>query len=83
MYNSIAHFNEFGVDKIRNWKGIKIKADKSYEFVGCSAEGHISHILSNRLSSRPKGWSKTGVRQISKLIVYSKNGGKIYDLVMA
>lgn len=65
-----------------NWDGIAIKAEKGYEIVGCSAEGHISHVLSARLSSRPKGWSRTGVNQMTKLLVYKKNGGKIYDLVM-
>ena len=67
---------------MNNWDGIAIKAEKGYEIVGCSAEGHVSHILSNRLSSRPKGWSKTGVNQMTKLLVYKKNGGNIYDLVM-
>lgn len=32
---------------------------------GCSAEGHVSNVLSDRLSSRPKGWSKTGADTIS------------------
>ena len=67
---------------MNNWDGIAIKAEKGYEIVGCSAEGHVSHVLSNRLSSRPKGWSKTGVNQMTKLLVYKKNGGNIYDLVM-
>jgi hypothetical protein len=67
---------------MNNWAGIAIKAEKGYEIVGCSAEGHVSHVLSNRLSSRPKGWSKTGVNQMTKLLVYKKNGGNIYDLVM-
>lgn len=67
---------------MNNWEGIAIKAEKGHEIVGCSAEGHVSHVLSNRLSSRPKGWSKTGVNQMTKLLVYKKNGGNIYDLVM-
>lgn len=50
---------------------------------GCSAEGHVSHILSDRLSSRPKGWSKTGADRMSKLRCYEKNHGreKIIELV--
>jgi hypothetical protein len=67
---------------MNNWAGIAIKAEKGYEIVGCSAEGHVSHVLSNRLSSRPKGWSKTGANQMTKLLIYKKNGGNIYDLVM-
>ena len=42
-----------------NWRGIMRQYDADY--IGCSAEGHISHILSSRLSSRPLGWCKTGV----------------------
>lgn len=68
---------------MNNWHGIEIKAEKRDEIVGCSAEGHVSHVFSNRLSSRPKGWSQIGVAKMSKLIIYKKNGGKIYDLVMA
>ena len=43
-----------------NWTGImeSVKAkDKSLQ---CSAEGHVSHIYSDRMSSRPLGWSRTG-----------------------
>lgn len=68
---------------LNNWDGIEIKAEKGYEIIGCSAEGHVSHIFSERLSSRPRGWCKLGVSQMSKLLIYKKNGGKIYDLVMA
>jgi REP element-mobilizing transposase RayT len=68
---------------LSNWDGIEIKAEKGSEIIGCSTEGHVSHIFSNRLSSRPKGWSKIGVSKMSKLLIYKSNGGKIYDLVMA
>lgn len=43
---------------------------------GCSAEGHVSHILSDRLSSRPMGWSKQGADRMSKLRCYEKNYGR-------
>ena len=50
---------------------------------GCSAEGHVSHVLSERLSSRPMGWSQTGADRMSKLRCYERNHGreKIIDLV--
>lgn len=67
---------------LNNWSGIEIKVD-NYDIVGCSAEGHVSHIFSDRLSSRPKGWSTKGADQMSQLRVFKKNGGKVYDLVMA
>lgn len=67
---------------LNNWDGIEIKEEKSEEIVGCSAEGHVSHVFSERLSSRPKGWSKNGADQMAQLRIYKQNGGKIYDLVM-
>jgi hypothetical protein len=68
---------------LNNWDGIEIKEEKAGEIVGCSAEGHVSHVFSERLSSRPKGWSKMGADQMAQLRIYKWNGGKIYDLVMA
>ena len=63
-----------------NWDGIMRQYDVDY--TGCSAEGHVSHILSSRLSSRPLGWSKTGVDQMSRLRVFIANGGNVYDMFM-
>jgi len=67
---------------LNNWDGIEIKEEKAEEIVGCSAEGHVSHVFSERLSSRPKGWSKVGADKMAQLRIYKQNGGKIYDLVM-
>ncbi len=52
------------------------------DYVGCSAEGHISHIYSDRLSSRPLGWSREGVDQMARLRVFRANGGNVYDLTL-
>ena len=62
-----------------NWTGIKNSYDK--EYIGCSAEGHVSHILSERLSSRPMGWSYTGVDDIAKLRAFRANNGDIYEVI--
>ena len=35
--------------------------------IGCSAEGHVSHVLSSRMSSRPMGWSKKGAGKVVQL----------------
>ena len=67
---------------LRNWTAVmRTLHDKTVS--GCSAEGHVSHILSERLSSRPMGWSKTGADRMSKLRCYEKNYGreKIIELV--
>lgn len=65
---------------INNFNSICLRMIKNEEILGCSAEGHVSHILSNRLSSRPMGWSIKGCDNISKLIAYYHNGGKINKL---
>jgi hypothetical protein len=64
-----------------NWDGIRNQYEPDY--IGCSAEGHVSHILSARLSSRPLGWCKTGVDQMSRLRAFEANGGVVYDLLLA
>ncbi len=55
-------------------------SDKSYR--GCSAEGHVSHILSDRLSSRPRVWSEEGIDRMARLRVEVANGGEIYPLML-
>lgn len=67
---------------LNNWNGIEIYETDGYDVVGCSAEGHVSHILSDRLSSRPMGWSKVCADRMTRLRVYRENGGKIIDLVL-
>lgn len=37
------------------------------ELHGCSAKGHISHIYSDRMSSRPMDWSIHNIDNMSKL----------------
>jgi len=64
-----------------NWDSIKIRNINRDEIIGCSAEGHVSHILSARLSSRPLGWSEEGVDKMAKLRAFKKNGGNVYELV--
>jgi hypothetical protein len=68
---------------LNNWDGIEIYETDKYDVVGCSAEGHVSHIFSDRLSSRPRGWCKTSVDRMARLRIYIKNGGKVIDLVLA
>lgn len=63
---------------MNNWEGIKNQYNDDY--IGCSAEGHISHILSDRLSSRPLGWCEAGVDQMSRLRAFKENGGNVYEL---
>jgi hypothetical protein len=59
---------------MNNWEGIIIYQEYSHLSLGGSAEGHVSHILSARLSSRPMGWSKKGVDHMSYLRAMKANG---------
>lgn len=52
---------------LNNIEGLKNLYRNKKELHGCSAEGHISHIYSDRMSSRPMGWSTTNVENMSKL----------------
>ena len=70
--------NKYFMDQ---FESICLRFQKNEEILGCSAEGHVSHILSNRLSSRPMGWSIKGCNNISKLIAYYYNGGSIAKLL--
>lgn len=64
-----------------HWNGI-IQGEKNKKAqVGCSAEGHVSHIYADRMSSRPLGWSRQGVHQMSKLRIYKANKGNMLELV--
>ncbi len=42
------------------WGAIENRRRYYQEAVGCSAEGHVSHIYSDRMSSRPMSWSEEG-----------------------
>ena len=65
-----------------NWNAV-IRSYHNKLLTGCSAEGHVSSVLSDRLSSRPMGWSQTGADRMSKLRCYERNYGreKIIDLI--
>jgi len=64
---------------LNNWGEIVIYKEDE-DVIGCSAEGHISHVLSARLSSRPLGWSKEGLKIMAKLRVFSRNGGNLREI---
>jgi len=64
-----------------NWAGIEIREREYDKVVECSAEGHISHILSARMSSRPMGWSKDGVDKMARLRAFKAKRGNVYDFL--
>jgi adenylate kinase len=62
---------------LNNWEGIiNLFTEEKYR---CSAEGHVSHILSARLSSRPMGWSIIGADEMARMRTYKANGGSIKE----
>lgn len=50
---------------------------------GCNAEGHVSSVFSERMSSWPMGWSETGSDRMCRLRCFIRNYGreKVIDLV--
>jgi len=62
-----------------NWAGIENYASEP-NAEGCSAEGHVSHILASRMSSRPLAWSEDGADRMARLRAFKYNGGKKDDL---
>jgi len=64
---------------LSNWGGIKIYKEDPY-VIGCSAEGHVSHVLSSRMSSRPLGWSEIGAEHMARLRAFKYNGGNQKDI---
>jgi len=58
-----------------NWEGIAAYQDEASR--GSNTEGHVSHVLSSRLSSRPSGWSRKGLKAMAELRAYCCNGGHI------
>jgi len=63
-----------------NWEGIEAWQDSR---VGsCSAEGHVSHVLSSRMSSRPMTWSKEGAENMAALCTLKASGENIQGLYL-
>lgn len=67
---------------VGNWQYIQ-RAFHDKHVVGCSAEGHVSSVYSERMSSRPMGWSETGADRMCKLRCFIRNYGreKVIELV--
>lgn len=66
---------EFGKYLFGNWDEIRNLV--TLDIPGSCTEGQVSHILSERFSRNPMGWSKAGLGKLSKLRIYTFNGGKL------
>lgn len=66
---------------LSNWTAAKLRLRHQEGVKGSSTEGHVSHVLSSRMSSRPMGWSRKGATKMAKLRAYTLNGGDLLELV--
>ena len=66
---------------VSNWEEARARFVIDDTVCGCSAEGHVSHVLSVRMSSRPMGWSRKGADKMARLRAYYYNGGDMLELV--
>lgn len=64
-----------------NWDGIE--AQVKHPEVGCSAEGHVSHVLSARMSSRPMAWSSAGAERMTQMRAVRANGESVKEHYLA
>ncbi len=73
--NEKKRIKEFRRYILNNWMGIEIH--KTGKCGGSSAEAHVSHVISARMSSRPMGWSREGVKHMAELRAFCANGGVV------
>ena len=66
---------------LNNKEGISNLYKYQKQLHGCSAEGHVSHLYSARLSSRPLGWKTINVNNVSKLRLVKADKKEIKEIV--
>lgn len=66
---------------LNNWSAAKYRLKKTDGIVGSSTEGHVSHVLSSRMSMAALGWSIKGADNMAQLRAYYLNGGDMLELV--
>lgn len=66
---------EFETYLFNNWEAIRNLV--TLGIPGSCTEGQVSHVLSERFSRDPMGWSRKGLGKLSKLRVYLCNGGRL------
>ena len=60
---------------LNNWEAIQ--NSRLPGIIGSCTEAMVSHVLSERLSRNPMGWSKKGLSKLAMVRVYVINGGKV------
>ena len=65
---------------LSNWSAAKVRL-KIRRIPGCSTEGHVSHVLSKRMSTAAMGWSRKGAARMARLRAYVWNKKGMLELV--
>ena len=89
LVDRLEEYPEAGIERIEeareyilsNWSAAVRRLKHKEGVVGSSTEGHVSHVLSSRMSSRPMGWSVKGATKMAQLRAYYFNGGDMLELV--
>ena len=59
---------------LNQMEGVSIRKQEPESRNGGATELHVSHVLSDRLSSRPKGWSKETLKHFAPILA---NGSEV------
>lgn len=65
----------------KNWSAAKRRLWRRDGVCACSAEGHVSHVLSSRMSTLALGWSRLGASKMARLREWSYNKESMLELV--
>ena len=60
---------------LNNWDAIQ--SSRLPGVIGSCTEAMVSHVLSERFSRNPMGWSKKGLSKMAAIRVYVLNGGEV------
>lgn len=66
---------------MNHFSAIKLRLQESDSILGSSTESHVSHVLSDRLSFRPLGWSRHGMDQMAHIRACYFNHEKFLTLI--
>lgn len=66
---------------LNNWTAARVRLRHEEGVIGSSTEGHVYHVLSSRMSTKPMGWSVVGASKMTELRAYYLNGGDMLGLV--
>ena len=78
--SNVGRFEESRDYILNNWSAARYRLKKTEGKVGSSTEGHVSHVLSSRMSTAALGWSLKGADKMAQLRAYYLNGGDMLEL---